>query len=186
MNRNLQLQNGSGTGEEASAVQTEQTSQTALSANAGRNKRSSQPSPTHPSNASSADPSANGSPQKRIKITASHVFERNLSLFRQDSSSPRTRPLTSSLELPRRHEGQKSLELHLSASLPELPVKYFRAKMAFGFSQAGGRGPQAHAAPDLEEIQTEVCTKIRNDYGHVIVTIRPNTIYRIRQWGSQL
>ena len=28
--------------------------------------------------------------------------------------------------------------------------------MAFGFNQSAGSNPQAHPAPDLEEIQTEV------------------------------
>ena len=136
---------------EASSVQTEQTGQ---SANLHRNKRRSASPFT--ASTSEADLSSSVSPPKRIKISASHIFQRNLRLFRQGPSSGWPRPLSSSLELPRRHERQKSVELLLTASLPELHVKYFRAKMAFAFNQAAEGTSQAHPAPDLEEIQTEV------------------------------
>lgn len=138
-------------GKEASSLQTEQTGQ---GANLRRSKRRS-PSPSTPSN-SPAQSSSSYSPNKRTKVSAGHVFQKTLRLFRQSPSPGRTRPLSSSLELPRRHERQKSVELHITASLPELQVKYYRAKMAFGFNQSAGGNPQAHPAPDLEEIQTEV------------------------------
>ena len=138
-------------GKEASSVQTKQTVQ---SANLRRNKKRS-PSPSTESTAR-ASKSLSASPSKRIKISASHILQRNLKLFRQGPPSGRPRPLSSSLELPRRHERQKSVDSLLTASLPELRVGYLKAKMAFGFNQAAGNSSQAHPAPDLEEIQTEV------------------------------
>ena len=167
-------------GKEASLVQTEQTGQ---GTNLHRNKKRS-PSPSIPSD-SPAQSSSSSSPAKRTKVSAGHVFQKTLRLFRQDPLLGRTRPLSSSLELPRHHERQKSVELHLTASLPELQVKYFKAKMAFGFNQSASGNAQAHPAPDLEEIQTEVSRLHYINLTPVRKSLSSNVVNLLGCWFSR-